>query len=169
MLQIASFSVFLHFQLKNHSKTMAEIPGKMPEIPGTIAEIPGDQLLRILWFFFAFFWPRTPKHKKNHRWLKKMQGSFLSSSSTLGEALNLMSEPIDDVVGAHFDLDEEEKQLKTQLEANGSGQIQTLIRNMVFTRSIYPSWIFTHVIITPHHHNVFKPVMGILTILYQIL
>ena len=48
MLQIASFSVFLHFQLKNHSKTMAEIPGKMPEIPGTIAEIPGDQLLRIL-------------------------------------------------------------------------------------------------------------------------
>ena len=98
-----------------------------------------------------------------------MQGSFLSSSSTLGEALNLMSEPIDDVVGAHFDLDEEEKQLKTQLEANGSGQIQTLIRNMVFTRSIYPSWIFTHVIITPHQHNVFKPVMGILTILYQIL
>ena len=98
-----------------------------------------------------------------------MQGSFLSSSSTLGEALNLMSEPIDDVVGAHFDLDEEEKQLKTQLEANGSGQIQTLIRNMVFTRSICPSWIFTHVIITPHHHNVFKPVMDILTILYQIL
>ena len=40
--------LFLHFQLKNHSKTMAEIPGKMPEIPGTIAEIPGDQLLRIL-------------------------------------------------------------------------------------------------------------------------
>ena len=82
-----------------------------------------------------------------------MQGSFLSSTSTLGEALNLMSEPIDDVVGAHFDLDEEEKQLKHQLEADGSGPIQTLIQNMVFTRSIYPSWIFSHMIITPQHHN----------------
>ena len=43
---------------------MAEIPGKMPEIPGTIAEIPGDQLLRILWFFLAFFLGKNAQTQK---------------------------------------------------------------------------------------------------------
>ena len=44
-------------------------------------------------------------------------GTFLSSSETLGEELELMSKPVDDVVGPHFELDEEERALKAELEA----------------------------------------------------
>ena len=44
-------------------------------------------------------------------------GTFLSSSSTLGEGLELMSKPVDGVVGPHFGLDEQEQELKAQLEA----------------------------------------------------
>ena len=44
-------------------------------------------------------------------------GTFLSSSETLGEGLELMSKPVDDVVGQHFGLDQEERALKEQLEA----------------------------------------------------
>lgn len=43
--------------------------------------------------------------------------SFLSSSSTLAEGLDLMAAPMEDVVGKEFPLDDEEKELKLRLEA----------------------------------------------------
>jgi hypothetical protein len=43
--------------------------------------------------------------------------SFLSSSSTLAEGLDLMAAPMEDVVGKKFPLDDEEKELKLRLEA----------------------------------------------------
>lgn len=55
-------------------------------------------------------------------WLKggavNMNGkSFLSSSSTLAEGLDLMAAPMEDVVGKRFPLEDEEKELKLRLEA----------------------------------------------------
>ena len=43
--------------------------------------------------------------------------SFVSSSATLAEGLDLMSRPVDAVVDPHFQLDEEEKALQARLEA----------------------------------------------------
>lgn len=42
--------------------------------------------------------------------------SFLSSSSTLGLALDLMEEPVGDLVGRVHPVDEEEKRLMEQLQ-----------------------------------------------------
>jgi hypothetical protein len=42
--------------------------------------------------------------------------SFLSSSSTLGEGLEVMSRPVDDLVGASFPLDSEERALRARLK-----------------------------------------------------
>ena len=43
--------------------------------------------------------------------------TFLSSSSTLGEGLEIMARPVDEVVGDKFALDSEEQQLQARLQA----------------------------------------------------
>lgn len=43
--------------------------------------------------------------------------SFVSSSSTLAEGLDLMAAPVEDVVARKFPLESEEKDLKLRLEA----------------------------------------------------
>lgn len=43
----------------------------------------------------------------------------LSSSSTLRDAVDLLANPVDSVVGPHFPMDEEEQQLQERLQAIG--------------------------------------------------
>ena len=65
-------------------------------------------------------------------------GTFLSSSSTLGEGLELMSKPVDDVVGPHFQLDEEERALQAELEArkpcNRKWMVQPFYKHVDFEK-----------------------------------
>lgn len=49
--------------------------------------------------------------------MSRKVGTFLSSSSTLGEGLEIMARSVDDVVGDKFALDSEEQQLQARLQA----------------------------------------------------
>ena len=51
------------------------------------------------------------------RSLLEMQGSFLSSSSTLGAGLDLMDQSVDALVSNTHELDAEEAELRAQLQA----------------------------------------------------
>ena len=65
---------------------------------------------RFWWHFFAIIcWPSGSKRRMRNQ-------SFLSSSSTLGEGLEVMSRPVDDLVGTSFPLDGEERALRARLE-----------------------------------------------------
>ena len=104
---------FQIFYQKITEKQLRKKPSKWRKFPEKWRKFPEQVLpifLKVLMAFFAIIcWPSGSKRRMRNQ-------SFLSSSSTLGEGLEVMSRPVDDLVGTSFPLDGEERALRARLE-----------------------------------------------------
>lgn len=120
-------------------KTITEIPGKMPEIAGTITEMTGMEFDHFtMWFYTLFL--QAPFNVFSQvlsvgpSRMSHPIKSFVSSSATLAEGLDIMSKEVDEVVNPHFKLDEEEKALQARLEAHVFWVITCVFVNMYISQ-----------------------------------
>lgn len=109
------FHFFCHFSPRKQTRKLPEQTRKSAEQTRKFPEWISDSFLCIFRQFklkIALFesWLKGCTVNMNSK-------SFLSSSSTLAEGLDLMAAPMEDVVGKKFPLDDEEKELKLRLEA----------------------------------------------------